>query len=450
MKKPHATRPSLGTTKATIFQGLENLSIPLPVKIAAKWLPAGWRLMKLGEVCDAVRGVTFPSGEAANIAFEDSIACLTTSGVQDTPAWDSRRFIPRSRVRDNQQLLRPFDLLVSTANSRALVGKSCIIENIPFQCSFGTFVTVLRPKNIIEPSLLACWMRLPDVLGQFITVSSNTTNISNLRVSDLLAIEIPLPPLPEQQRIVAVLREQMAAVAAARCSAAEQLKTVTKLEWSYRHAAFHNNRPISVQPIPPPVASGWKWQSLRSLAQLESGHTPSRYHPEWWGGKTSWLALPDIRALDGQMVLETTECTNALGIQNSSARILPAGTVCLSRTASVGFVTIMGKAMATSQDFANWVCGPELDPSFLMHALIAARPYLHSLSSGAIHKTIYMPTLKEFHICAPAIANQRRIASRLTTQMAEVEKLRKSLTEQLAAIMALPSALLRRAFNGEI
>jgi type I restriction enzyme S subunit len=52
---------------------------------------------------------------------------------------------------------------------------------------------------------------------------------------------------------------------------------------------------------------------------------------------------------------------------------LPAGTVCLSRTASVGFVTIMGRQMATSQDFVNWVCGPGLDPLLLFFLLVANR-----------------------------------------------------------------------------
>ncbi len=77
-------------------------------------------------------------------------------------------------------------------------------------------------------------------------------------------------------------------------------------------------------------------------------------------------------------------------------------TVCLSRTASVGFGTILGAApMATSQDFANWVCWEELDPEFLKHALIRSRAEPRELATGATHKTIYMPPLELFHICAP-------------------------------------------------
>ena len=160
------------------------------------------------------------------------------------------------------------------------------------------------------------------------------------------------------------------------------------------------------------------------MARLESGHTPSRRRPEWWGGDVPWIALPDIRALDGKLAFETTEYTNQLGIANSSARVLPKHTVVMSRTASVGFVTMMGRPMATSQDFVNWVCGPELDPFFLAYALRASREYIRGLASGAVHKTIYMPTLHSLQICVPPIDEQRRIVAELDTRLAEAERLR--------------------------
>src|SRR5438105_4543819 len=104
--------------------------------------------------------------------------------------------------------------------------------------------------------------------------------------------------------------------------------------------------PLTVERAAATPPSGWRWKVLTELAQLESGHTPSRYHPEWWGGDIPWISLADIRDLDGKVAYETHEYTNDAGIANSSARVLPQGTVVLSRTASVGFVTITGRPMA--------------------------------------------------------------------------------------------------------
>lgn len=197
--------------------------------------------------------------------------------------------------------------------------------------------------------------------------------------------------------------------------------------------------PISVEPTEP-APKGWKWRKLTDVARLESGHTPSRKRPEWWGGDVPWLALPDIRELDGKTAHETTEYTNELGLANSSARLLPEGTVALSRTASVGFVTVFGKPMATSQDFVNWVCGDELEPWFLAWALIASRDYLRSLSSGAIHKTIYVPTVQAFRLCMPPRVKQRRIVAELNSRRETVRSISRALNDQLHAFEHLHHA----------
>lgn len=182
------------------------------------------------------------------------------------------------------------------------------------------------------------------------------------------------------------------------------------------------NIPIALAASKETRSADWRWAKLADLARLESGHTPSRSRADWWGGDISWLSLTEIRKLDGKWVDETRLRTNEAGIANSSARILPPGTVCLSRTASVGFVAIMGRPMATSQDFANWVCGSELDPEFLMFALIRSRDYLRKIATGATHKTIYMPELEAFQIYHPPLAQQRAIVKRLKARLSEAQK----------------------------
>lgn len=67
--------------------------------------------------------------------------------------------------------------------------------------------------------------------------------------------------------------------------------------------------------------------------------------------------------------------------------------------------------MATSQDFVNWVCGPDLDHEFLKYLLMAEGDDLLRFSSGAVHQTIYFPEVKAFHICLPELSEQRRIVA---------------------------------------
>ncbi len=158
-----------------------------------------------------------------------------------------------------------------------------------------------------------------------------------------------------------------------------------------------------------PAPEGWRWSPLTKLARLESGHTPSRRHPEYWGGTIPWIGIQDARANDGRRIEDTEEKTNDLGIENSSARVLPENTVCLSRTASVGYVVVMGRPMATSQDFVNWVCAEQLDHDFLKYLFIAEGDDLLRFASGAVHQTIYFPEVKAFHVCHPPLPEQKRI-----------------------------------------
>jgi type I restriction enzyme, S subunit len=157
---------------------------------------------------------------------------------------------------------------------------------------------------------------------------------------------------------------------------------------------------VGMPTTPPP--RGWRWVQLTDLARLESGHTPSRKKPEYWGGDIPWIGIRDATENHGRVISDTAQHTNELGIANSSARVLPAHSVCLSRTASVGYVIAMGRPMATSQDFVNWVCSDDdLDWRFLMYVLLAERESFLRFASGTTHQTIYYPEVKAFHICLP-------------------------------------------------
>lgn len=170
--------------------------------------------------------------------------------------------------------------------------------------------------------------------------------------------------------------------------------------------------PIVVQRSPgDELPQGWRWAPLQEVARLESGHTPSRSIDSYWGGDVPWLSLKDIRTLDSMYVEDTADHPTMEGINNSSARMLPKGTVAFCRTASVGKVAILGRDMATSQDFVNWVCGPELLPEYLYFAFRASGAEFDKLKQVTTHKTIYMPVAEQFTVLLPPEPVQRRIAS---------------------------------------
>lgn len=234
--------------------------------------------------------------------------------------------------------------------------------------AIGRGLAAIRARDgKADTDYIGLWLRYRAVS---LLAAGNGSTFPSVSGDYLESLPFPETSASEQREVAARLKAQLVEVETARQAAQEQRKEADALRDAITRETFRHVVPIAVPPNFEDPPLGWRWHKLIDIARLESGHTPSRSRPDWWGGDISWISLTEIRGFDGQWVDRTQLRTNAAGIANSAARILPRGTVCYSRTASVGFVTIMAQPMATSQDFANWVCSDALDPEFLMHALM--------------------------------------------------------------------------------
>lgn len=201
-----------------------------------------------------------------------------------------------------------------------------------------------------------------------------------------------------------------------------------------------------------PEPPGFSWQPLSGLARLESGHTPSRARDDYWGGTIPWIGIRDATQNHGRTLIDTLQHVTQAGIDNSSARILPIGTVCLSRTASVGYVVITGRPMATSQDFVNWVCSPSLSSSYLRYLLMAEQDSIRKFAFGSVHQTLYYPDAKALYACLPKRADQDAVATVLgaldekIVANAALTRTAEKLMEALYLRAVVPDQALRQTF----
>jgi type I restriction enzyme S subunit len=194
----------------------------------------------------------------------------------------------------------------------------------------------------------------------------------------------------------------------------------------------------------------WAWVPLSRVSRQETGHTPSRSHPEYWDGTIPWLSIPDANHCHGGEIKDTSQHITELGIQNSSARILPKETVCLSRTASVGYVVKMGQDMATSQDFVTWTCTGALDPDYLLFALLSEGDDIVRFGKGSTHKTIYFPEVRAFHISLAPFDEQKEIVRRIQSAFAWIDRIAAEQTNAAKLLGKLDQAVLAKAFRGEL
>jgi type I restriction enzyme S subunit len=174
------------------------------------------------------------------------------------------------------------------------------------------------------------------------------------------------------------------------------------------------------------IPETWDSGSIRRFALMKTGHTPSRQHSEYWVDCTiPWFTLADVWQLraGAKHLGETNERISHIGLANSAAELLPAGTVVLSRTASVGFTGIMPTAMATSQDYWNWIPKTGLRPEFLWYQFQAMRPEFERLMMGSTHRTIYQADAASLRIVVPPVEVQDQIVEYLdrTTKKTDAE-----------------------------
>lgn len=345
-------------------------------------------------------------------------------------------------LRANQAF--PGDIIFT---QRGTIGQ---VAQIPHHARYKRYVISQSQMKLtpnlsrVEPRFLVQYFRSPTAL-RFLLQNTLATGVPHINLGILRRALIPLPPLAEQRRIAEIL-DRADTLRATRRATLDKLDSLARSIFVQMFAKELDGPAVDVATSRKGVPEAWSWKLLTDVARLATGHTPDRERADYWNGGIPWISLTDIRSLDGRIATRTIQNVSALGIENSSAVILPKGTVCFSRTASVGFVTVMGTVMATSQDFVNWVCGPELDPTYLMWALLTARPRLQALSSGSTHKTIYVRVVEQFRALIPPIELQREFARRVAT----VGRLKSRSGGVLASLDHLFASIQDRAFRAAL
>ena len=167
-----------------------------------------WLTKPLGDVCEFVRGISFKPTDLVGAGSANSLACFRTKNVQLALEADDLIHIPRSFVKTDRQLVQEGDALISTANSNNLVGKCCFVPRLDYPATLGGFIAGVRsnPKQM-RPRFLYYWLASPPIQERLRRLARQTTNISNLPLTDVAKELAPVPPLVDQERIVKLLDE---------------------------------------------------------------------------------------------------------------------------------------------------------------------------------------------------------------------------------------------------
>lgn len=356
--------------------------------------------------------------------------------------------------------LSPDDILITKDSETAedIGVPAQVAENLPGVIC-GYHLALVRPDpSRVFPRYLY-WCLASEATRQYLAARANGVTRFGLRQDALELVPLRLPERDRQEEVASYLDRKTRPIdelLTVKRRLRELLVTKRAEIVEAGVGGYIDGQARTSSPIPwlPTVPEGWEVTRLQYSARLGSGHTPSRQHPEWWVDcAIPWITTGEVHRFrdDRLEVLEETEQhISELGLANSSAELHPAGTVVLSRTASVGFSAIMGRPMATSQDFATWTCSAQLVPEFLLYCLRAMRrDLLGRLAQGSTHQTIYMPDIERIMVPVPPVAKQRAIVNEIRRRVAPLDALADALDAQLPKLIEYRRALVTSALAEE-
>jgi type I restriction enzyme, S subunit len=334
-------------------------------------------------------------------------------------------------------LLCPGDLLFSRSGT---LGRALLYPGSDEPATFAGYLVRFKVLPEFEPRFLF-YCSQSAYFKQQIEADAIQSTIGNFNAEKYANLRVPEMSGALQRRIAAFLDAETARIDVL----IEKKRRIIALLGQRRAVAIGSEL----------RAEDWPRAKLSLIARLGSGHTPSRSRPEWWEDCTiPWITTGDVSQMRGDRIefLDNTKLRISLaGLANSAAELHPAGTVVLSRTASVGFSAVMGRAMATSQDFATWTCGPGLRPRFLLLCLRAMRPeLLGRLAIGSTHKTIYMPDIEAIRVPLPPVNEQDRIVESVWRGLRPIDKAVDANNTQIDLLREHRQALITAAVTGQI
>lgn len=351
--------------------------------------------------------------------------------------------------------LRRGDVLLTIVGS---IGRTAIFD-LDEPVAFQRSVASIRPGRNTERRYLRYVLDSTYFQEQLASATRQSAQ-GGIYLGDLAETRIPIFGLQWQRAIADFLDAETARIDALIESKRRTVELLDERRMAVMSAAVGGVltcdilAPSTLEWVP---TRGHRWREvkLRLVAKLGSGHTPSREHPEWWTDCTvPWITTGEVSQMRSdrlEFLTETREKVSEVGIANSSAEVHPVGTVVLCRTASAGYSAIMGVAMATSQDFATWTCGPKLRPRFLLLCLRAMRQdLLGRLAMGSTHQTIYMPEIEAIRVPLPTLAEQDAVVDAAWTRLRQVDVAGARLTTQLQLLQEHRQALITAAVTGQL
>jgi len=389
-------------------------------------LPDGWIETKLSKIADIKRGagsqyLTYVDSE------NDGIRLIRISDfLGDAPKYvkytkDIERFI-----------LDAGDILI--AGTGATAG---IVFEIPDRfhgLAFSYNVPRIRVTKKVSKAFISYYLASGLIVRQQHSLFTGNAQ-PFLDTKAIGGFKINLPPLSEQQKIAQILStwdksiEKLEALITAKQKRKKALMQQL-LTGKKRFAGFEGE---------------WKEIAIRQMGKIVSGGTPDTNIKEYWDGDILWMTPTDVTALKSRFISDTARKITKKGQKDSSATIIPAGSLLVCTRATIGIMSISTTDITTNQGFKNLVPNKSFDVEFLYYLFSHSKDKFIRYACGSTFFELSKKDFEKLTFECPGLQEQQKIASVLSAADTEIQAHQK----QLSALKEQKKGLMQQLLTGK-
>lgn len=392
-----------------------------------------WQVKKLGDVCRIIGGGT-PSKSNESF-YEGDIPWATVRDMRDSLLSNTQFKITNEAVEKSSTNIIPSGTIIIA--TRVGLGKVCILQQ---DTAINQDLKGVIPKTAgLDNSFLYWWLRS---VAHVIVAAGTGATVQGVRMSFINSLKIPLPPIPEQKRIVAILDEAFADIEQVRAKTEQNLKNAHELFESYLQQVFSQR------------GEGWVEKALGDVCKFENGDRGKNYPSRSKFVESGFAFINAGHIDDGTVDFSKMNYITEENYDLLSRGKVKQGDILFCLRGSLGkFAVIEGDIQgAIASSLVIIRPHSDLSISFLLHYLRSGlcKSMIEKYAGGAAQPNLGAKDLAKFSISVPPAAQQLQTSEKLNSLMAAVENLESVYSEKLAALDELKKSILQKAFSGEL
>lgn len=292
---------------------------------------------------------------------------------------------------------------------------------------------VIRPKrNIILDEWIVYFLNFSD-LTPFITGMT----VPKLNQEKMRSIEIPIPPLPEQQRMVAILDEAFAAIAKTKANAEQNLKNARELFESYLQGVFENK------------GEGWEEKILKDIGIAQTGTTPKTADKENYGDFIPFIKPADIDIKGNGEIRYDNDGLSEQGLKNGR-KMLEGSILMVCIGATIGKVGFVDRDVSCNQQINSLTVKKEFSPKFIYYAL-STKGFFEQVIHNSAQATLPIINKGKWETLTVSFPKskieQETIVNKFDEILIETKKLEAIYKQKINDLEELKKSLLQKAFS---